>query len=433
MPRSQTRPIAFALLTPTLLSLTLFAMSPHDLLIAGDWLQFRGPSGLGTTTEPGIPTRWDDENNIAWKILLPGAGGSSPIIKSDRIFVTCHSGYGVPGDSAGEIDQLKRHLVCLDRRTGEILWTTETPAAQPEQARIREGHGYASSTPAIDGDRVYTFYGRSGVFAFDLHGEQRWQADVGSGTHGWGSAASPILFQDSVIVNASVESASLVSLDKTSGKEKWRVGGIRQSWNTPILVRLPDKTTELVVAIQGKVLGFNPATGEQLWSCATDIGSYMVPSLVAHDGIVYCIGGRTNGSLAVRAGGRGDVTETHRQWTGRKGSNVSSPIYHDRHLYWANDNLGIVYCAEASTGQVLYEERIERAEQIYAAPVLADGKLYYVSRRGQTFVVAAKPEFELVAKNEFGRGAGVFNASPAVVDGAMFLRSDNFLFCIKGK
>ena len=127
------------------------------------------------------------------------------------------------------------------------------------------------------------------------------------------------------------------------------------------------------------------------------------------------------------------MTETHRLWTGRKGSNVSSPIYHDKHLYWASDNGGIVYCAEASTGTIVYEERLERAEQIYAAPVLADGKLYYVSRRGQTFVVAAKPTFDLVAKNEFGRGAGVFNASPAIADGSLFLRSDVFLFCIGSK
>lgn len=402
-------------------------------LVAGDWLQFRGPAGQGTSSEKGVPIRWDDESNIAWKVRLPGAGASTPIILGERIFVTCHSGYGVPGESAGEIEQLKRHLVCLERRTGKILWNTEVPAAMPEQAMIREDHGYATNTPVTDGERVYAFFGKSGVHAFDIRGRQLWRAEVGSGVNGWGSAASPILFEDSVIVNAGVESESLIALDRVTGKEKWRAGGIRESWNTPILLRLPNGTTELVVAIFGKVLGFDPKSGDELWSCATDIGWYMVPSLVAHDGIVYCIGGRSGGALAVRAGGRGDVTETHRLWTGRKGSNVSSPIYHDEHLYWANDNLGIAYCAEASTGTIVYEERLERAGQIYAAPVLADGKLYYVARHGHTFVVAAKPTFDLLAVNEFGRGSGVFNASPAIADGALFLRSDNFLFCVESK
>jgi outer membrane protein assembly factor BamB len=349
-----------------------------------------------------------------------------------RVFVACYTGFGVPGEE-GDIEKLKRHVVCLDRRTGKTFWNSEVPAALPEQARIREDHGYASSTPIADSERVYAFFGKSGVFAFDHEGRQLWHADVGSGIHGWGSAASPILFQDKLIVNAGVESESLIALDKATGKEKWRAGGIRESWNTPILVTLPNGSTELVVAIFGKILGFDPISGEELWSCATDIGWYMVPSLVAHNGIVYCIGGRSGGALAVRAGGRGDVTETHRLWTGQKGSNVSSPIYHDKHLYWANDNLGIVYCADATTGQIIYEERLDRAGQVYAAPVLVDGKLYYLSRHGHTFVVAAKPTFELLAVNQFGRDAGVFNASPAIADGALFVRSDKFLFCIDGK
>jgi hypothetical protein len=415
----------------TLVVSTLIVGSAASSLAAGDWLQFRGVAGQGVSFEK-VPERWDDESNIAWKVRLPGPGASSPIVVGDRILVTCYSGYGVPGEP-GEIEQLRRHLVCLDRRTGEILWTTETPAAMPEQAKIREDHGYASNTPVSDGQRVYTFYGRSGVYAFDLTGKQLWRADVGSGIHGWGSAASPILFRDSVIVNAGVESESLVALDRTTGKEKWRAGGIRESWNTPILVPLPNGATELIVAIFGKILGFDPATGEELWSCATEIGWYMVPSLIAHDGVVYCVGGRSGGALAVRAGGRGDVTESHRLWTGRKGSNVSSPIYHEKHLYWANDNLGIAYCADATTGAIVYEERLDGAGQIYSAPVLAAGKIYYISRRGHAFVVAAKPSYEVLSVNQFSRGSGVFNASPAIADGTLYLRSDSFLFCIQGQ
>jgi len=255
---------------------------------------------------------------------------------------------------------------------------------------------------------------------------------VGAKTSGWGTAASPILHGDLVIINASVESESLIALDKATGKEKWRAPGIKESWNTPILVKVGDKT-EIVLAIFGKVLGFDPATGDQLWSSATDIGWYMVPSIVAGDGVVYCIGGRgTGGALAVRCGGRGDVTASHRLWTLKKGSNVSSPILHGAHIYWAHENEGILYCVEAKTGEVVYEKRLERAGQFYASPVLADGKLYYTTRGGRTYVVAAEPSFDLLATNELGR-VGTFNASPAVAGGQLFLRSDKTLFCIGAK
>ena len=134
----------------------------------------------------------------------------------------------------------------------------------------------------------------------------------------------------------------------------------------------------------------------------------------------------------MRLGGRGDVTTTHRLWVGRKGSNVSSPILHDGHLYWMNDNLWIAYCATADTGDIQYEQRVSGAGQIYASPILADGKLYYVSREGRIFVVAARPEFELLASNDL-RDGGMFNAAMAAGNGRLYLRSDKFLYCIGGR
>jgi outer membrane protein assembly factor BamB len=392
-------------------------------LPAADWAQFRGPAGLGVSADGEVPTRWSASENIVWKVDLPGPGTSSPVVVGNRIFLTC---------SSTDAEDPKRQLLCLDRKTGKTEWTKDIESKLPEQSRIRENHGFASSTPAVDAERIYAFFGKSGVLAFDHSGRQLWQADVGSGLNGWGSATSPLLVGDLVIVNASVESGSLVALDRKSGEEVWRAGGIRESWNTPILVEAEGKT-ELVVAIMGKVLGFDPQTGKQLWSCATDIGWYMVPSIVAHEGIVYCIGGRGGGgSLAVRIGGRGDVTRTHRLWKIAKGSNVPSPIYHDGHLYWANDVSGVVYCADAKTGEIVYEKRLERADQIYASPVLAGGNLYYTSRSGRTWVIAAQPEFRQVAVNDL-RDRSEFNASPAVADGRLFLRSGKSLFCIGEK
>jgi outer membrane protein assembly factor BamB len=405
----------------------LLASAP---LAAADWPQFRGPDGQGVAADKQMPTQWSAERNVAWKIELPGAGTSSPIVVGDRMYLTCYSGYNVPGDDAGSMEKLVRHVIALNRQSGKLLWKTDHAAKLPEQDRIRDGHGYASSTLASDGERLYAFFGKSGVLALDLAGKTQWQADVGSGLNGWGSAASPVLHGNLVIINASVESDSVVALDKRTGREVWRAGGIKESWNTPILVQTPAGKTELVLAIQGKVLGLDPASGEQLWSCDTDIPWYMVPSLVAHEGVVYCIGGRGGGgALAVRTGGSGDVTDSHRLWHSNKGSNVSSPIYHQGHLYWAHESQGILYCADAKTGKVLYEERLSRPDQFYSSPVLADGKIYYVGRGGRTFVVAAQPKYELLANNE-PLERSTFNACPIVADGRLLLRSDKALWCI---
>jgi len=376
-----------------------------------------------------LPTTWSPDQNLIWKVELPAPGTSSPIVLGERIYLTCYTGYG---DGKGDVGSLKRHLVCLNRADGGTLWTKEVPAKQPEQDKIREGHGYATNTPVADPERVYCFFGKSGVVAFDRDGKALWQSEVGEKTSGWGSSASPVLHKDLLIVNASVESESLVALDRETGKEAWRAGGIKDAWNTPILAANPDGKMELVVAVVQKLLGFDPDSGKLLWSCKTDINWYMAPSLVAHKGVVYSVGGRSGGSLAVRLGGTGDVTATHRLWTGKKGSNVTSPVHHDGHLYWMHENLGIAYCAEAKTGNIVYEARIEGAGQVYASPVVADGKLYYVTRSGRGLVLSARPEYRLLATNELER-RGAFNSSPAVAGGRIYLRSDRFLYCIGKK
>lgn len=404
--------------------LTALAASAPDT----GWSRFRGPGGQGVSPSANPPVTWSATSNLLWKASLPGAGGSSPVVHGDHLYLTCYTGYAVPGAAGGDPADLERHLLCLRRRDGSELWRRNIPAKQPEEAKVRD-HGYASSTPATDADAVYAFFGKTGVFAFDHSGRQLWQADVGGNTHGWGSAASPVLHGDLLFINAAVESESLVALDRRTGREVWRAPGMKESWNTPILVPVPGGRTELVVAIFGKVLGFDPATGRQLWSCATDIGWYMVPSLVHGDGVVYAIGGRTGGALAVRAGGSGDVTASHRLWKLSKGSNVSSPILHEGHLYFLHENLGILNCVEAATGRPVYEERLERAAQFYGSPVLAAGRLYAVDRRGTVFVAAARPRFELLARNECSDRSS-FDASPAFDDDRLLIRSDRHLYCL---
>ena len=394
-----------------------------------DWPRFRGPDGMGVSDAGDLPISWSHNENVVWKTPLPGPGASSPIVFGDHVYLTCYTGYFVSGRPDGSLEELKRHLIAVHRGDGRVLWNQALPAKLPEERRIRD-HGYAASTAVADAERVYVFFGKSGVYAFDHSGRQIWHADVGSQTHGWGSGTSPVLHKDLVIVNASIESESLVALDRTTGRRRWQTEGIRESWNTPLIITAPSGRQELIVAIAGKILAFDPDTARSLWSCDTDIGWYMVPSVIAADGIVYCLGGRSGtAALAVRAGGSGNVTATHRLWTSDRGSNVSSPVYHEGHLYWMHEQRGIAYCARASDGEIVYEQRLDRAGQVYASALLAAGRVYYLTRDGKTFVLAAKPQFEQLAVNDL-RDGGVFNGSFAVTGNRLLVRSDKYLYCL---
>ncbi len=396
---------------------------------SSDWSAFRGAGQMGVSPSNELPLRWSATENLAWKAPLPGAGASSPIVFGDRVYLTCYTGYFVPGEDGGRPDDLRRHLLSVRLADGEIIWNKAVPAKLPEEDRIRD-HGFAASTPAADAEGVVVFFGKTGVLAFDHEGNEVWRADVGSGTNGWGSSASPLLHAGLVYINASVESGALVALDRATGEEKWRAGGIKEAWNTPVLVTAEGGREELVIAIAGKLLAFDPGTGDPLWTCDTDIAWYMVPSVVAAEGVIYSLGGRSGvTALAVRAGGSGDVTRSHRLWTSRKGSNVSSPVYRDGHLYYMNDQQGIAYCARAEDGEIVYEQRLERAGQVYASALLAGERIYYLTRDGRCFIVAASPRFEQLAVNEL-RDGGVFNGGPTPAGDRLLLRSDKFLYCV---
>jgi outer membrane protein assembly factor BamB len=391
---------------------------------AADWRQFRGPGGQGASTDRDLPLTWNDQQNVLWKTELPGCGASSPIALGDRIYVTCYSGYGSETESPGTMADLKLHVVCLSN-SGKMIWNQVVSPNLPETERVRD-HGYAAPTPVTDGQHLYVFFGKTGVLKFDLDGKQLWQTNVGDKLHGWGCGTSPVLFQNLVIVNASVESNSLVAIHQDDGKEVWRVRGMDSSWNTPHLVEALDGKTELVVSIKGKILAFDPSTGKQLWSC-NGIPDYVCPSVVSHQGVVYVIGGRTSQAIAVKTGGRGDVTETHVLWNAKAGANVVSPVVHDGYLYWVSDRNNIAYCVRLQDGHVMYAERFPA--QPYASAVVGDGKIYIVTRGSGTYVLAAKPEFELLAHNNLD-DRSTFNASPIIADSKLILRSNKFLYCI---
>jgi len=406
------------------------------LFSGADWTRFRGSDGSGMSADKGTPTTWSASENIAWKTPLPGFGSSSPITLGDKIFLTAYSGYALNQEEPGDQDVLVLHALCIDRASGKILWdkTTdpELPETQYDGGRISL-HGYASATPVTDGKAVYTFFGKSGVMKYGLDGELLWQAGVGRGLdrHKWGSGASPILHEDLLIVNASAESQSIRALNTATGEEAWRVDGIVDSWSTPLIVSTPDGGKELVVVEKLRVFGIDPATGKNLWVCKK-ASDYVCPSVIAGDGVVYVINSRFSAMLlAIRTGGRGDISDSHVLWKKRWTTRVSTPVYHAGHLY-AIDQAGYAYCIDIDQGEDVYRERLEidgDGDKIYASLVAADGKVYGVTRLDGTVVLALTPEFKEIARNHLG-DESVFNATPAIVDGQLLLRSDKALYCI---
>ena len=394
---------------------------------ADDWLRFRGPDGSGASPATGLALTWGDGKNVLWEAKLPGRGASSVIIVGDRAFLTCYSGYGLDKNNPGDKGDLKLHLVCYDARKGSKLWDQSVESTESVQGygRFVALHGYASSTPVSDGRSVYAFFGPNGVIAYDLEGKLLWRKKLGKKTHVFGTANSPVLYENLVIINAGVESGRLVGLDKKSGKVVWEASGMKSSWNTPSLVKAESGRVELVVNTKGKLRAYDPKTGTELWTCSA-INDYICPSVISHDGTIYAIGGRSATAVAVRAGGKGEVEPL---WKTSAGSNVSSPVYFKEHLYWVSDK-GIAHCLDAKSGKIVYQERLKGTGRVYASVLLAEERLYAVSREKGTWVLAAQPEFKQLAHNVFESDRSVFNGSPAILGSTIYLRSDEKIYCI---
>ena len=429
-------------------------------LPAGDWVRFRGPNGSGISPdEKPVPVKWSETENLKWKVALPGPGSSSPIVVRDKVFVTSWTGYGSERGNPGNQADLRRHLICLDRETGKTIWSKAIEPVLPEDryGGMFAQHGYASHTPVSDGERVYVFFGKTGALAFDMDGKQLWQTKVGDelDPRNWGSASSPILYKNLLIVTASAECEGMVALDKNTGKEVWRqeASGLGGTWGTPVLVEVDAERTDLVIGVPFEIWAFNPDTGKLRWYCeAMNTDSYC-SSVVAEQGVVYGIEGRGGGSIAVRTGGMGDVSKSHVVWNGRDTSRIGSPIVHDGRLYYFGDR--IANCVDAKTGDQIYKARLDNDKSAtvaegrgfggpggrggpmsnmdYSSPVLADGKLYFLSRTGDMFVLKSGPKFEQLSVNRVTNDSEDFSATPAVSDGQLFIRSSKYLYCVAGK
>ncbi len=362
------------------------------LAVAADWPRFRGPNGGAVSDDRNTPVKWSASENIVWRTPLPGPGTSSPITTGEQKgfshFVTLWGSVSTP-NNPGDPGKLERVLVCLDEITGKVLWQKEVKGVANEDrfGGYLTSHGYASSTPATDGERVYVLFGKAGVVAYDLDGKELWHKSVGTGSAimGWGSAASPIVYKNLVIVNAAAESTTIYAFDGKTGKEVWKspADSLSGCWGTPLLVDVPGGKTEMALAVAGEIWGFDPENGKFLWFCESIPTQAICTSLVARDGIVYeVVGGPGGGgAAAVKAGGRDDVTKTHVLWSSTKSkSYITSPVLAGDYLYWVNDD-GFADCISRKTGEQVYHQRMPGAGRQYAyASIMAAGdKLYAVT------------------------------------------------------
>lgn len=406
------------------------ALLPDTQCLAADWPRFRGADGNASAPAADVPVTWSATENVVWKTALPGSGSSSPVTIQGRIYLTAYTGYGLNPDEPGDREDLNLHVICINHEDGQILWDKSFKAAEAEQQATRRviDHGYATGTPVCDQNGVYSYFGVSGLVAYNHDGELLWRAETGTKTAGFGSAASPILYDNLVIINASIESGQVIAFDTATGNEVWRISDVQRSWTTPLIAKTDSGEDELIVSQKDVVRGFEPASGKQLWSCV-GVLDYVVPCVVAHEGIAYVLGGRKNQSMAIRLGGRGDVTDTHKLWETNIGANVTSPVYHEGRLYWISDR-GIVNCLDASSGKEIYRERAKTKERVYASTILAGDHLFLTTRENGVFVIGTGPDYHEVAHNVIDADDGLYNATPAVSGNNLLLRTNRHLYCL---
>jgi outer membrane protein assembly factor BamB len=395
---------------------------------ADNWPAWRGADGSGRSAEKDLLTEWDTEKNVRWKVKLPSPGNSTPAVWGDKIFLT------------QSIDRkgTRRAVLCLDRATGNTLWQQETEFKGKEPT-----HGdnpYCSASPVTDGERVVASHGSAGLVCYDMGGKLLWKYDVGPLLHVWGNASSPILYGDLAIFWCGPgERQFLLALDKRTGKEVWKhdePGGDfgkdpkdwRGSWSTPVIVKAGGRE-ELVVNVPYKVKGFDPKTGKELWHCDGAGPLQYTSPVPGPDGVVVVLSGYGGPALAVRCGGDGDVTKTHRLWHHTKGisQRIGSGVVVGEHFYFLQED-GRAFCYEVKSGNTIWQAKLPGKS--WSNMVEAGGRIYVTNFQGDCHVIAAEPKFRKIATNNVGEK---ILASAAVSDGEIFIRSWERLWCVGGK
>ncbi len=413
-------------------------------LLTGAWPRFRGPNGTGVAPDGSVPLHWSATENLKWRLELPGPGSSSPIVWGDRIFVTCYTGYGDGKSEGAEPLDLVRHLLCVELPTGKLLWTASEPATEAEDAY--EGylpeHGYASSTPTTDGERIYCFHGKSGVVAYDFAGKKLWSAPTGtlSSAMTWGSASSVVVHDGVVVVNAGDEARALLAFDAATGQERWRMEHpmLEQTYATPALHEVAPGRTDLLVAMRGELRGLDPASGAVRWFSQSPVtGNLSAGPVVLSENRIALFGGfpRTLGTVFA-GGGEGDRSAEALLWESQTAkSYMPQPVEHGGLLHWVTED-GIAACARPESGEILYRKRLDVASEtgkgmaLYASPILVGDHLVAVSRSAGAFVIETGPEFKLFGVNRIEDDATRFQGTPAVAGGLLLLRSEKALYAV---
>jgi outer membrane protein assembly factor BamB len=394
-----------------------------------NWTRFRGPSGQGISTESGLPIRWSPNDNVAWKTAIPGEGWSSPVIHGDDVFVTSTTD-----------DGRWCHVICVDRRSGQIRWNTKV--FKQETNKTRNENSYATPTPTTDGQHVYAVFSSGKIVAVDFDGKVAWiNRDIKFYGH-HGLAASPILYENLVIMaydgssdgeNNKVgwkipwDQAVLLAVDKTSGKVRWRGkrGLSRLGHVTPNVLR-GSGADQIISGAGDAVQGFDPTSGRRIWSIYSK-GEGVTPSIVIGDGIVFsCSGFEAPTIRVIRPDGQGDVTDSHIIWEQTKGvPALASMLYVDPYIYSVGVE-GVVTCFDATSGDIVWQDRVGGKHS--SSPIYADGKIYFLSEQeGESVVIRSGPKLDILARNRLDE---ICKASMAASQGNLFIRSEQHLFCI---
>jgi outer membrane protein assembly factor BamB len=386
------------------------------------WPRWRGPSGQGLVPAGQYTDRWSPSDRVVWRTPVPGQGNSSPIVWADRLYLT-----------TAERGGAQLSLVAFNRADGRVLW--KTPIPQDGVEHVHQKNGYASATPATDGDLIYASFGRHGLAAFDVTGRLVWHRKFGVIDNYHGPAGSPVLYRDRIFLyqdqnSTPGQTAFVAAFDKKTGETLWQTPRTETvGWGTPVVINTGQRD-ELVVSSQRRVVAYDPATGRELWTVRGMTFEVIPTPVVGHD-LVFTSSGRAGPTFAIRPGGSGDVTASHVAWSTPKGSPfVPSGIVVGDLLYLVNDMQSILTVYEAKTGTLVYQGRmgVAQREGFSASPVAVNGKVFFTNDDGQTFVVEAGREFKLLHVNELGART---LASPALVDGIWYWRTGSELRAIR--
>ncbi|MDZ4685464.1 MAG: PQQ-binding-like beta-propeller repeat protein [Planctomycetaceae bacterium] len=406
----------------TLLGLSLSCVCWCATLSAAEpWAQWRGPRGDGFVTDAPPPLTFSAQN-VLWKTPLPGSGQSSPVIVDDRIYLTSYENRGG-----------KRIVFAVNRADGKLLWQKTAWTGEPEPSH--QLNGWASATCTTDGERVYAFFGKGGgLFCYSRDGELLWNKPLGDFDGPWGTAASPILFDDLVIQNCDSESnARLVAFNKLTGDIVWNTRREDfRGWSVPLLYR-QSSPPQLLLNGQTGVRSYDPQTGKELWFCSSEKGRGE-PTITPDDrGRVYVLNGLAGPMYSVLTDGKGDVSATKRQWsTPRKtGRDLPSPAVIGQNLL-VMAMKGILVCYDTETGALKWEERV--GGNYSSSPVVVNGKALMIAEEGETIVIDPAASEHIVARNTIGApSTEIFRASLTPHDGQWLIRSDKTLYCVGAK